>query len=82
MQKIVLFIEPQEREHRYYTPSKIGTLFMNRFGFDEDACHEILKIIYLDNSYLDYRYGELTKAQGPECKMQLTNKKSKPNFRW
>ena len=42
MQKIVLFIDPAAEA--YYTPSKIGNLFMNRFGIDEEARHEILKI--------------------------------------
>ena len=47
-QKIVLFIEPAWRA--YYTPAKIGNLFMNRFGIDEDAKHEILKIYHLENN--------------------------------
>ena len=34
-QKIVLFIEPAAVA--WSTPSKIGNLFMNRFGIDEDA---------------------------------------------
>ena len=42
MQKIILFIEPSDRE--YETPVKIGNLFMNRFAIDEDASTEILKI--------------------------------------
>ena len=45
MQKIVLFIEPNERA--YETPLKIGNLFMNRFAVDEDAASEILKIFEL-----------------------------------
>ena len=56
MQKIVLFIEPQKR--KYMTPSKIGSLFMNRFGIDEDGCHEILKIYYLDNTLWNYEINE------------------------
>ena len=47
MQKIVLFIEPAWRASA--TPTKIGNLFMNRFGIDEDAKHEILKIYHLEN---------------------------------
>ena len=46
MQKIVLFIEPNERAHE--TPLKIGNLFMNRFAVDEDAASEILKIFELE----------------------------------
>ena len=48
MQKIVLFIEPQEDKSE--TPLKIGNLFMNRFSIDEDGCHEISKIYYLENT--------------------------------
>ena len=48
MQKIVLFIEPAAEA--WTTPSKIGNLFMNRFGIDEDAKHEILKIYHLENN--------------------------------
>ena len=47
-QKIVLFIESADEP--CYTPSKIGNLFMNRFGIDEDAKHEILKIYHLENT--------------------------------
>ena len=64
MQKIVLFIEPQEDQS--ITPLKIGNLFMNRFGIDEDGCHEVLKIYYLDNKYWDYHFDELTKTEGPD----------------
>ena len=46
MQKIVLFIEPNDRA--YETPLKIGNLFMNRFAVDEDAAFEILKIFELE----------------------------------
>ena len=54
MRKIVLFIEPQEE--KWITPLKIGNLFMNRFAIDEDGCHEILKIYYLDNTFYDYHF--------------------------
>ena len=64
MQKIVLFIEPQE--DKYDTPVKIGNLFMNRFGIDEDGSHEILKIYHLQNSFGDYKDGGLTKQEGPD----------------
>ena len=66
MQKIVLFIEPQEFKHS--TPFKIGNLFMNRFGIDEDGSNEILKIYYLENRFLDYNKGRLTKTEGPDSK--------------
>ena len=64
MQKIVLFIEPQYA--KCFTPLKIGNLFINRFAIDEDGCHELLKIYYLNNTFGDYRYGRLTKTEGPD----------------
>ena len=42
MQKIVLFIEPNE--DAFMTPLKIGNLFLNRFAVEEDAAFEVLKI--------------------------------------
>ena len=48
MQKIVLFIEPNE--DAWCTPSKIGHLFMNRFAIDEDASFEIVKVLDLGKS--------------------------------
>ena len=71
MQKIVLIIEPQTNEN--HTPSKIGNLFMNRFAIDENGCNEILKIYYLENSFHDYYCCKLTKNEGPDRIMQLTN---------
>ena len=41
MQKIILFIEPNEAA--FMTPAKIGDMFMNRFSIDENASCEILK---------------------------------------
>ena len=64
MQKIVLFIEPQNE--KYMTPSKIGNLFINRFSIDEDGGHEILGIYYLENSFKDYKDGQLTEQEGPD----------------
>ena len=71
MQKIVLFIEPQEFE--WETPFKIGNLFMNRFAVEEDGCHETLKIYYLDNTFWDYYLGKLTKQEGPDRILQQNN---------
>ena len=62
MQKIVLFIEPAAEACD--TPSKIGNLFMNRFGIDEDAKHEILKIYHLENDLYDLVNGKLTLEEG------------------
>ena len=64
MQKIVLFIEPQK--YKCDTPLKIGNLFTNRFAVEEDGCHEILKIYYLDNTFYDYHFDALTKNEGPD----------------
>ena len=48
MNKIVLFIEPNE--DAFSTPEKIGHLFINRFSVDEDASFEILKVLELGKS--------------------------------
>ena len=48
MTKIVLFIEPNA--DAFFTPLKIGNLFMNRFAIDEDAASEILKIFELEKT--------------------------------
>ena len=71
MQKIVLFIEPQAG--KFITPLKIGNLFTNRFSIDEDGCHETLKIYHLQNTFGDYKYGELTKNEGPDRILQQNN---------
>ena len=70
MQKIVLFIEPQEK---WRTPLKIGNLFMNRFAIEEDGCHETSKIFYLDNTFYDYENGRLTKNKGSDSILQQNN---------
>ena len=62
MQKIVLFIEPAAEA--WNTPSKIGNLFMNRFGIDEDAKHEILKIYHLENYLYKFSRGMLSSEEG------------------
>ena len=62
MQKIVLFIEPAAEA--WSTPSKIGNSFMNRFGIDEDAKHEILKIYHLENKLNDLQWYRLTLEEG------------------
>ena len=64
MQKIVLFIEPQEE--KYMTPSKIGNLFMNRFAIDEDGRHESLKIYHLQDTFEEYEKRRLTEHVGPD----------------
>ena len=61
-QKIVLFIEPAVKA--WSTPSKIGNLFMNRFGIDEDAKHEILKIYHLENYLGKFSRGTLSSEEG------------------
>ena len=54
MQKIVLFIEPND--DAWCTPSKIGHLFMNRFSVDEDASFEIVKILELGKTSVRMSY--------------------------
>ena len=49
-QKIVLFIEPND--DAFFTPSKIGHLFMNRFAIDEDVGFEIIKVLELEKTSL------------------------------
>ena len=61
-QKIVLFIDPAVKAWK--TPSKIGNLFMNGFGIDEDAKHEILKIYHLENNFHDFSWGFLSSEEG------------------
>ena len=54
MQKIILFIEPNE--DAYNTPVKIGNLCMNIFTIDEDASFEIKNIFELvKTSVKNYR---------------------------
>ena len=60
--KIVLFTEPTTRA--WLTPSKIGTLFMNRFAIDEELNHEILKIYHFDNDLWDFHRGLLSSEEG------------------
>ena len=45
MQKIVFFIEQADEE--FFTPAKIGHLFMNRFGVDDDAAFEFINVLEL-----------------------------------
>ena len=48
MHKIVLFIEPTD--DAFFTPYKIGHLFMNRFTIEEAANFEIVKIFEIGKS--------------------------------
>ena len=73
MQKIVLFIEPHDDE--FSTPAKIGHLFMNRFGVDEDAAFEVINVLELgkssqkmanprDDEYTDFENERKEKGMG------------------
>ena len=73
MQRIILFIEPND--DTFYTSSKIGHLFMNRFAIDEDAGFEILNVLELektsykmsrskDPKYKNYEIGRIVKVMG------------------
>ena len=77
MQKIVLFIEPFD-ELKWFTPFKIGNLFMNRFAVDEDAASEILKIFELENTsiamnYPKHRYYENSSEERKQKGKDLNN---------
>ena len=48
MQKIVLFIEPND--DAWITPFKIANLIMNRFYFEEKASFKIVQIFELGKS--------------------------------
>ena len=54
MQKIVLFIEPFD--DAFVTPAKIGHLFMNRFGVDEDAAFEVINVLELGKTSVKMSY--------------------------
>ena len=67
-------MEPQGE--KYETPLKIGNLFINRFAVEEDGCHEILKIYYLEHTLRDYHYDNLTKNEGPDRILQQNYSKN------
>ena len=48
MHQVSLFLE--EQEEAYCTPLKIGNLFFNRFGTDEDAAFESVGVYHLQKS--------------------------------
>ena len=50
MQKIILFVEPND--DAFTSPAKIGDIFMNRFAVDENASCEILKRFELGKTSL------------------------------
>ena len=56
MQKIVLFIEPNDTA--FHTPFKAGHLFVNRFAIEEEANFEIVKIFELGKSSFKMSYSK------------------------
>ena len=70
MQKIVLFIEPNDAE--WSTPLKIGNLFMNRFVVEEDAASEVLKIYELEKTTF-----EMSDPRHPDYKNFMEERKQK-----
>ena len=56
MQKIVLLIEPNEKE--FERPTSIGNLYLNRFTIEEEAANEIINIYELPKSTGDLTLGE------------------------
>lgn len=59
MQKIILFIEPSDRE--FEAPSQIGSLLTNRFAINEDASAEIVKILELGKKSTELSWPEYQK---------------------
>ena len=59
MQKIVLFIEPND--DTWCTPLKIGHLFMNRFTINKNASFEIVKVLELEKTSF-----EMSNQENPE----------------
>lgn len=49
MHKIILFLE--HTDSLWFTPKKIGNIFINQFAIDEDASPEILKIVELEDEH-------------------------------
>ena len=70
MQKIVLFIEPND--DAFSTPSKIGHLFMNRFAIDEDPGYEISKVLEFEKASW-----KLCHSEHPEYKDLKNERKQK-----
>ena len=64
-QKLIFIVEPSENDFR--NPLKIGNIFFNRFGVNEDEAFELLGIYYLQKSsfamgypkHKDYKYVNL-----------------------
>ena len=73
MQKIVLFIEPND--DAWQTPLKIGNLFMNRFAVEEDAASEILKILELEKTSM--KMSDSDSEYNPEYKNFEEERKQK-----
>ena len=59
MHKIVLFIE--QNVDSFFTPAKIGHLFMNKFGVDEDAAFEVINVLELEKTSL-----KMSRPKDPE----------------
>ena len=70
MQKIILFVEPND--DLFFTPAKIGDLFMNRFAIDENASCEILKTVELVKTSR-----EIAWPRGPNYKNFAEERKQK-----
>ena len=60
----------EEQEEAWKTPLKIGNLFFNRFGVDEDAAFESVGVYHLRKSSrkMAYPYDEEYKNFGNERK--------------
>ena len=83
MQKIVVFIEPNDEA--FIRPSKLGNLFMNRFAIDETEGFEILKICELQKTswkiswpkcpeYENYEFERMQKRMDFNIRIYAVNK--------
>ena len=48
MHNVILF--PEAFQEKFVTPLKIGDLFFNRFGVDEDAAFEMIGVYQLEKT--------------------------------
>ena len=70
MQKIILFVEPNDVA--FSTPSKIGDILMNRLAIDEMVSCEILKRFELAKTSFDMSW-----PNGENCQKFFEERKQK-----
>ena len=77
MQKIVVFIEPNDEA--FIRPFKLGNLFMNRFAIDEAEGFEILKICQLEKTSWKISWPKCSEYH--DCENERKQKGMDLNFR-